>query len=438
MAELLPKDDGYRGIWYNVGDKYSGGLGTYPQQIRPFAIYSKEANKTFFTWGGRPKEKNTLLHMVSYYDHETGLVPRPTILLDKQTKDAHDNPCIAVDDRGYIWIFSNTHGAQPRSSIRRSTEPYSIDSFEPVLEEASFSYGQPWFLPGAGFMFIHNRYQDGRAVAFMTSRDGREWSEPQLLAQMAGHYQISFYHGNKVGVAFNYHHERKLDQRTNLYYLESSDFGKSWTTAAGDRLEVPLKDVQTPAMVVDELSNKRLVYLKDVQFDEQGRPVLVYLTSGGHGREKENDPRIWHVARWTGEQWAIHEITQSDHNYDFGQLYIEQESWRLIAPTTTGPQAYMTGGEVAVWSSTDQGATWKREKQLTRNSPRNHTYIRRPTHAHPDFYAFWADGNAAEASESFLYFTNKALDQVWRLPEKMEQDFGKPQLIGTVGEPARD
>jgi len=48
--------------------------------------------------------------MVSYYDHATGMVPKPTLLLDKQTDDAHDNPVISLDDEGYVWIFSTAHG----------------------------------------------------------------------------------------------------------------------------------------------------------------------------------------------------------------------------------------------------------------------------------------------------------------------------------------
>ena len=52
------KDDGYRGIWFTLGqksefgDKYSGGLGTYTANHVPMAIYAKEANKTFFVYGG--------------------------------------------------------------------------------------------------------------------------------------------------------------------------------------------------------------------------------------------------------------------------------------------------------------------------------------------------------------------------------------------------
>src|SRR5438874_3436623 len=124
-ADLLPTADGYRGIWYyntKTNDefqfKYSGGMATYPQQHIPIAIYRKQVNKTFFVYGGTTGgEKPQLLHMVSYYDHTTRQFPRPRILLNKQTTDAHDNPTLAIDDQGLLYIFSNTHGSAPRSSI---------------------------------------------------------------------------------------------------------------------------------------------------------------------------------------------------------------------------------------------------------------------------------------------------------------------------------
>ena len=117
LQDPLPADDGYRGIWYmnqpskdEYKYKYSGGYATYPQQHIPIAIYSKEADKTFFVYGGTVKGKQELLHMVSYYDHATGTVPRPRILLNKKTDDAHDNPTLQIDDAGHLWIFSNAHG----------------------------------------------------------------------------------------------------------------------------------------------------------------------------------------------------------------------------------------------------------------------------------------------------------------------------------------
>lgn len=431
---VLEKDTGYRGIWYQIktkeGIKYSGGLATYPQQIRPMAIYSAEANKTFFVYGGRSKEKNELLHMVSYFDHATKTFPRPRILLNKKTSDAHDNPALAIDSDGHLWIFSNTHGPQKRSSIHRSVKPHSIDAFETVAAEISLSYGQPWFLGGRGFMLIQNRYTDGRAVAFQTSGDGRTWTEPRLLAQIKGHYQISGVSrdGKRAGVAFNYH-PRGLDTRTNLYYIETADFGDTWTTVRGDGLDVPLKEVQNPALVHDYEADGLLVYLKDIQYDAQDRPILLYLTSRDHRAGAEHGPHTWHTAHWTGEEWRIRDITASDHNYDFGQLYIEPAGWKLIAPLTAGPVPFMTGGEIEMWQSEDRGATWAKAKSLTRDSARHHTFVRQPLHAHEDFYAFWADGDAAQPSDSSLYFTDKQGSGVWRLPEEMTGEAAAAELV---------
>jgi hypothetical protein len=449
----LPKDDGYRGIWYQIKDptgfpKYSGGFATYPQQIRPTAIYCKAVNKTFFVYGGRPKDKNDLLHMVSYYDHATGTFPRPTILLDKNTSDAHDNPALAIDSDGYLWIFSNTHGPAKRSSIHRSTKPYSIDSFEEIAPNLSLSYCDPWFFPGQGFILLQNRYTDGRAVAFQTSPDGRTWSKPSLIAQMkVGHYAISVPSPDhtKFGVAFNYH-PHGLDSRTNLYFLETTipqspptavggslptpTLAQSWHTASGKTLDTPLHDPHTPALIHDYEAEHLLVYLKDVRYDQDNHPVILYLTSHGFTAGPKNGPYTWYTARWTGTEWAIHPVTTSDHNYDFGEMQIAPDgSWRLMAPTDPGPTPFMTGGEVVLWTTTDQGVTWTRVRNVTDHSPLNNTFVRIPENAQDDFYAYWADGDPTKLSDCHLYFTNREGTHVWRLPTTMTTDTAKPEQI---------
>jgi hypothetical protein len=113
-----------------------------------------------------------------------------------------------------------------------------------------------------------------------------------------------------------------------------------------------------------------------------------------------------------------------------GSLYVEGDDlWRIIGPTETGPQPLGTGGEMAVWTSRDQGRTWQKQRQITHDSERNHAYARRPVNAHPDFYAFWADGNPDRFSVSRLYFTNREGDAVWRLPYNMTEDFAKPEKL---------
>ena len=76
---------------------------------------------------------------------------------------------------------------------------------------------------------------------------------------------------------------------------------------------------------------------------------------------------------------------------------------------------------MVMWTSRDEGATWKRVKSLTPNSTTMHTYARRPLNAHPDFYAIWADGNTRRPSESRLYFADRS-GVVRQFPAEMKTD----------------
>ncbi len=464
------KDNGYRGIWYMnqpSGDeyvyKYSGGLGTYCAKHKPFAVYCDKVKKTFFCYGGTTTDSNRkLLHMVSYYDHKTGLVPRPTILLDKKTDDAHDNPVISVDDKGYIWIFSTSHGTSRPSYIHRSKKPYDISKFElinakkitctgenagasedgkevPILKSTlltgvtNFSYMQPWHVKGKGFICFFTRYNYpvDRTICFMTSPDGVKWSKWTRLATIdKGHYQISAANQHKAGTAFNFHPEGKgLNWRTNLYYIETADFGKTWQSADGQKLTLPLTNIENPALIHDYRKEGLNVYLKDIRMDKERNPVILFITSRGYESGPKNDPRTWTTAQWTGRRWHIRAAFVSDNNYDMGSLYIEDDgTWRIIGPSETGPQPYNPGGEMAMWISKNQGKTWKKVRQLTKNSPYNHTYARRPVKAHPDFYAIWADGHGRKPSQSSLYFCDKQ-GNVRILPREMTENLVKPKLL---------
>jgi len=434
----LAEDDGYRGIWYQnqaTGDqyayKYSGGMATYPQQHLSIAIYAPQVKKTFFVYGGSPAGERRLLEMVSYFDHVTGTFPRPRILLDKKTTDAHENPVLTIDKAGHLWIFSNGHGDKRPAFIHRSTRPYDIEEFA-LVDDQNFSYSQPWYLPEDGFFFLHTLYHKGeRRLFWKTSPDGLEWSKPNPLAHIEnGHYQTSWTDGSRVASAFDFHPQPGgLNARTNLYYLETRDQGRSWTNAAGQPVKTPVTEVKNPALAYDYQAEKKLVYLKHLRFDADGRPVILYQTSGGYAPGPANDPRMWKLTRWTGKAWVTNDVTSSDHNYDFGALYLEADGlWRLIAPTDPGAQPYGTGGDMVMWTSADHGRAWTKVKQLTRDTKRNHSFARQPLSAQPDFYALWADGDTRSPSESSLYFTDREGTHVWRLPTTMTGATAKGEV----------
>ncbi|MCG7752602.1 BNR-4 repeat-containing protein [Flavihumibacter cheonanensis] len=452
--------NGYRGIWYSnqpSGDeyvyKYSGGLGTYPANHYPFSVYSPEVNKTFFCYGGTDAAGKTLLHMVSYFDHKTGKVPRPTLVLDKKTNDAHDNPVLNIDQQGYLWLFSTSHGTSTVSYVHKSKKPYDISEFErvPATKQVNgttwpldnFSYLQAWVVPDSGFLNLFTHYdrkvipgqpsKPRRTISYMKSKDGLSYGEWMDIAAIEeGHYQTSGQWGKKLATSFNYHpikpKENGLNYRTNLYYLETSDFGNSWQNAKGETVSLPVAAIDNPALVKDYAAEGKLVYINDLAFTAEGHPVILYITSTSYEAGPKSGPQEWFTAAFTGTEWQISKITESDNNYDMGSLYIESDgSWVVVGPTATGPQAYNTGGEIVQWESNDAGQTW-RAKQLTSSSLYNHCYPRKPVRTHPDFYAFWADGHGRQPSESRLYFSDRE-GRVYQLPVKMKKNQVKPRRI---------
>jgi len=220
-----------------------------------------------------------------------------------------------------------------------------------------------------------------------------------------------------------------LNWRTNLYYLETRDFGETWVTVEGQPVETPLTGRDNPALVHDYAAEGLNVYMKDIRFDAEGYPIILYITSKGYEAGPANDPRTWTTARWTGSAWEILPAMTSDNNYDMGPLYLDPDgSWSIVGPTQTGPQPYNPGGEMAMWTSPDRGKNWNIEKILTSASERNHTYARRPVNADPGFYAFWADGHGRKPSQSDLYFSDSA-GTVYRLPRVMNGDRAKPEQV---------
>lgn len=449
------KIDGYRGIWwrhppmqdrphspsYGSQDfKYSGPLSfAWPHTVAPMAIYAPEVNKTFFVYGGDTGPENRyLLAMISYYDHDKHIVPKPTVVRDQRgIDDPHDNPSITIDNEGYIWVFVAGRGRHRPGQIFRSDKPYSIDSFEQIIEREQ-TYSQIWQVPDKGFFHLLTLYTNGRELYWETNSDGKDWSPKpaknlKKLVGFGGHYQVSRVNGDTIGTAFNYHPDGNVDRRTNLYYLQTTDFGKTWTTADGTPVKTPLDHRLNPALIHDYEAQDKNAYPNQLLFDKDGRPVILHITAFGAAPVLYNAPRAWKITRWTGKKWVDQYVTVSDHAYDEGAFYIHEDRWSLIAPALPGPQSGFNGGEIGVFESTDPGNPdndwWQLKRQVTQESPFNHGYVRRPHNPQDPFFAMWADANSKENSISRIYFTNSRGDRLYMLPYMMEDDYAEPILV---------
>ena len=438
--------EGYRGIWFTIGQarsgfgpKYSGGLGTYTMKHIPVAVYAAEADKTFFVYGGTPAaDRKYLLCTVGCYDHKTGMLRRPVVVCDKgvnNVHDPHDDPTIQLDKEGYVWVFVAGR-ANKRPGIRyRSTKPYDISEFE-YVNESIMAYPQVHYHPEKGFFLFFTRYDGVRRLFYQSSTDGIRWTDYRQIASIidegetkSGHYQFTNLCGDKLMCCFNRHINGNVDTRTNIYYIQSEDWGRTWTTADGRRVALPVTRRNDISLIRDFQSERRNCYIKDINFGSDGNPVILYLTSDNYLTGPAGGVRSWQTAHWDGRQWHFRDLTTSTHCYDSGSIWIDDDDvWTVIAPTDAGPQYWGTGGEMVMWRSRDKGQSWQRVRALTHDSPRNHSYARRPVHAHPDFYAFWADGDPDNMSISRLYFCNERGD-LFRMPYTMQSEWQKPEPI---------
>lgn len=171
------KVDGFRPIWFDLGQKseygskYSGAFGTYTMKHRPMAIYSPEVDKTFFVFGGTTAaDEKHLLCMISCYDHETGLVRKPTVVYDKgPVVDPHDNPALLIDPDGYLWVYV-AHWTGKRWDFRfitRSTNNYDSGSL--------WVEGRTWTVIAPTEPGPQKWGQGGEIVSWISRNKGKSW-----------------------------------------------------------------------------------------------------------------------------------------------------------------------------------------------------------------------------------------------------------------------
>jgi len=433
------KVDGYKGIWFELGksspygDKYSGGLGTYTANHRPLAVYCPEVQKTFFVYGGTTRsDKRHLLCMIGAYDHSNNTVSKPTIVFDKgQVDDPHDNASMLVDQKGFIWIFISGRSNIRNGYIYRSQRPYKIDHFDQVIG-LNMTYPQAWQSADGSILLLYTKYENIRELYFRTFSDTHfNYSEEKLAAirmpneQSTGHYQISCLHGNKIGVFFNRTPQGNVDKRTDLYYIQTFDRGETWENIQGEKIHLPIVDSQTNSIVYNYTKENKNIYLNDINFDQHGFPICLYIKSGGAFPGPQNEPYEWVLTKWDGSKWFSSVLFCSDHNYDMGSLFINKNKWNIVAPSKEGNKPFTMGGELCIWESDDEGHTWAMKKQITNKSNYNHSYVRRVVNGKAPFNYFWVDGDPEEISNSNLYFGDIE-GNVFQLPYKMKNEYQEP------------
>jgi hypothetical protein len=344
----------------------------YGDVTNPVAIYSEIAKQTFIIYQTKVPSDNYKANTVSY-DHNTNNFSGPIEINGTGlSSDAHGAPSITISPDGYLYAFYGTHG-DTIQHYKKSSNPYDISSWSEeqtiLTNKKGFTYPQVFFIDDTLHMFFRQGGSDVDNFSYMyyrtishTKFDGVEWTEPVPLTDfsdfsdqktVSGMYHVTYVNptDNTIHIAYNWFQSASAT-RYHLYYMKSTDNGKTWTEADGTPLTMPV-DEYSSEKIVDSGSEFCNVCLGDIHTTPAGFPLILF-----------NLATVFKLARWNGSIWILTDIVAVDHNFDYGTLVIDSES-QYRAYITVGEDR---GGAIMEYLTTDSGVTWQYQKTIVNGS----------------------------------------------------------------------
>ena len=391
----------------------------YDARMRPQAVYLKDKLHIVFNGGTilrenkNPKRRAASKSMAVTYDPLSRKFSEIVTIGKEYSTDHHDAPVVWADMEEKLHVFYDWHVNQGTHLI--ANEPCSIGS---SLDEWSDA---PLPAPKMSYPWMSRVYDNKQLVFYrtaghysswtyrITSDNGKTWEGPESdvidLDQHGGmDTDWSSYlakeiskDGNFLHVGFiaydDYKRPRspeeiaggKLDRsrlfnslydnrktsnyKYNLYYLKIDLRTHDVMNDKGVMLQTPI-DLETanskcmiwdtkwrgggiiPAMIVDE--DDQVSFLHNIS-------------------EVEHEKSLgYHYVRLENGEWKHTRITDSNHHWNSGHLTRSADGV-LHAYVITGDGYFegegnmdrYGGGNIEEWTSTDQGNTWKKERDLT-------------------------------------------------------------------------
>jgi parallel beta-helix repeat protein len=324
--------------------------------ISPEAIYIPTTDCTYIVYFNWSFET-----YIVEYSHATDTFSEPVLIgVNPSFYNDHCMPAISIDNDGYIYVFYGQRQSSGVQFYKNSTNPYDITQWSAQKSlgvSTAYSYPQVWNYPVADkIIYIAHDYGTGRL--FMT--DSNNWSSGAgriNLLSTGTSYMISAMDSNNYNIhlAWSYYL-----QNGNVYYMNSSNGGKTWYTADGTYLGEPstggpIPESQALAFTVTGYNCKCQVISGNINFDSSGNPLIAfYVESGG-----ANNPICqYKLARWDDSDWVISNISNGQGHVCI--LTDNDTAYRVYC--TDCVNRYNIGaigsGPMVEYISTNSGANW--------------------------------------------------------------------------------
>lgn len=310
--------------------------------------------------------------MITYYDHDTREIGTPVnIGVSIPPNDPHANPHMVIDADGYVYVFWGTHSSNQQ--MRRTLIPEDITQWEVTkVLTGRFTYHQIFFINSTMYWFYRNQW--GGQWVFRTSTDYRTgdwtWSEEHIVIDEPG-TQVpypQFVLGNEtptpyIHVAWNVYDGTLW---RDVYYAYSDDLGVSWKKRDGTPLPLPLSQNNADVVYLFDFIHG---WVNDVQLTPQHQPVIMFFEA-----DDGSVPYKIKIARYENGQWVQRLVTDTPvSRYNLPVMRMEpngdMKMFLTVGGDPGGNQPGVYGGEVQEYSSTDNGDTWQKVRDITANSP---------------------------------------------------------------------
>ncbi len=240
-------------------------LGVSSHSGLPSSVISHK-DKIFIVWGEVTDVKISREEIpgvpvfVCMYDKKTKKSTTPVLVgFGSPPNDTHNIPGITMDSEGFLHVLTGTHGRP--FQYAKSLQPLSVNDgwteaeslLDPATPHSTQTYlglvtDQENTLHTIFRFWQHNAepFPDTHyaTLAYMSKKQGEQWSEPQILVQAPLSHYSNFRHRltidrkGRLFISYDYwstywfyRNDRKYNNRV---LLMSPDGGKNWNLVSGD------------------------------------------------------------------------------------------------------------------------------------------------------------------------------------------------------------
>ena len=345
------------------------------------------------------------------YDHTTKRELSAAILHPALETDDHAAPAILISE-GYILVFYSAHNGA-NLYMRKSVKPEDISEWEDekVIATGSITYPNP-VKTSTGRIYVFYRQgnsNDGDLYYIYSDDEGNSWSSPTQLVDWGSdcsYFKIAA-KNNEIHVAITTAEGGETNPHYNIYYFYSDDGGITWKKRDGSVLTLPITP-STAELVYETPANSNS-WVWDIAIDDEGNPWIVFAD------ELETDNHKYKCARWTGSEWQITLIANSNYGglysiegFYSGGVYLNHDDPSIVYC------AIYTNGNFEIQKFKFNGETWSKIEDIT--SGGNKWNIR-PVHvrsAHPELEVVWMWGDYPNFYEYKTIIHTQVLRPQWQ------------------------